>query len=170
MILEIILLHPVIQKIKISWRNSDDDGGDNSDDDDFEGDNYDENTCSDDDDEEFEGPRKRRRAQPKGPKGPKQKIVIPKNRPNFYGAVPGVEVGRIWETRMACCADGIQRPTVAGIHAGNLNDFNYSSLFNIKSNSYQVLKVLIPSHFLADTKTTLTQANVSRTRVKAAEL
>ncbi|XP_046636353.1 E3 ubiquitin-protein ligase UHRF1-like [Daphnia pulicaria] len=95
--------------MKISWRNSDDD---------FEGDKYDENTCSDDDDEEFEGPRKRRRAQPKGPKGPKQKIVIPKNRPNFYGAVPGVQVGRIWETRMACCADGIQRPTVAGIHAG----------------------------------------------------
>lgn len=49
---------------------------------------------------------------------PKQKIIIPKNRPNFYGAVPGVEVGRIWETRMACCADGIHRPTVAGIHAG----------------------------------------------------
>nr|CAH0107673.1 unnamed protein product [Daphnia galeata] len=105
------------KKIKISWRSADD-GDDNSDDEDFDGDKHDEYTCSDDDDEEFEGPRKRRRAQPKGPKGPKQKIVIPKNRPQFYGAVPGVEVGRIWETRMACCADGVQRPTVAGIHAG----------------------------------------------------
>jgi hypothetical protein len=29
---------------------------------------------------------------------------------------------------MACCADGIQRPTVAGIHAGNFKAF---SLFQI---------------------------------------
>lgn len=100
----------------MSWRNADD-GEDNSDDEDFDGGKYND-TCSDD--EEFEGPKKRRRSQPKASQGPKQKIVIPKNRPNFYGAVPGVEVGRIWETRMACCADGIQRPTVAGIHAGYL--------------------------------------------------
>ena len=66
----------------------------------------------DDEDEEYTGRKKSR------PKGPKMKIVIPKDRPNFYGTVPGVPVGRIWETRMACCADGIQRPTVAGIHAG----------------------------------------------------
>ncbi|XP_059154417.1 uncharacterized protein LOC131939900 [Physella acuta] len=40
------------------------------------------------------------------------------NRPNFYGAVPGVEVGTTWLTRMECCRDGIHRPTVAGIHGG----------------------------------------------------
>ncbi|XP_052235920.1 uncharacterized protein LOC127847798 [Dreissena polymorpha] len=40
------------------------------------------------------------------------------NRPNFYGAVEGVEVGASWYTRMECCRDGIHRPTVAGIHAG----------------------------------------------------
>lgn len=99
------------QKFKVSWRNADD-GGDNSDDEDFDG-GKDADIYSDD--EEFVHSRKRRSAQPKGPR---QKIVIPKNRPNFYGAVPGVEVGRIWETRMACCADGIHRPTVAGIHGG----------------------------------------------------
>lgn len=46
------------------------------------------------------------------------------NRPNFYGAVPGVEVGTVWATRMECCRDGIHRPTVAGIHAGQ--DGSYS--------------------------------------------
>ncbi|XP_052816574.1 uncharacterized protein LOC128243088 [Mya arenaria] len=40
------------------------------------------------------------------------------NRPNFYGAVSGVEVGASWYTRMECCRDGIHRPTVAGIHGG----------------------------------------------------
>ncbi|KAK4006052.1 hypothetical protein OUZ56_011182 [Daphnia magna] len=112
------------KKFKMSWRNTDN-GGDNSDDEDFDEAKYDD-TCSDEakyddtcsDDEDFEGPKKKRRSQPKGPRGPKVKIVIPKNRPNFYGAVLGVEVGRVWETRMACCADGIHRPTVAGIHAG----------------------------------------------------
>lgn len=107
----------MFQKPMVSWRNADD-GDDNSEDEDFDGEKYGD-TCSDD--EDFEGPKSRRRSSnKKRPQhlGPKQKIVIPKNRPNFYGAVPGVEVGRIWETRMACCADGIHRPTVAGIHAG----------------------------------------------------
>ncbi len=51
-------------------------------------------------------------------RGPQHKIVVPKNRPNFYGAVPGVEIGRIWEMRMQCSADGVMRPPVAGIHGG----------------------------------------------------
>ncbi|CAG2203935.1 NP95 [Mytilus edulis] len=46
------------------------------------------------------------------------------NRPNFYGAVPGVEVGTVWATRMECCRDGIHRPTVAGIHAGQDGSFS----------------------------------------------
>ncbi len=83
--------------------------GDDSADEDYEGE-YDEDEDSDEDDGEG---RKRKRAA-----GPKPKIVVPKNRPNFYGAVPGVEVGRIWETRMGASADGIQRPPVAGIHGG----------------------------------------------------
>ena len=78
---------------------------------------YEEEDDEDDEDEEFVGVKKKKRT---GPRGPQQKIVIPKDRPNFYGAVSGVEVGTIWETRMACCADGVQRPTVAGIHAGYL--------------------------------------------------
>ncbi|BFZ04299.1 hypothetical protein BsWGS_07338 [Bradybaena similaris] len=43
---------------------------------------------------------------------------VPSNRPNFYGAIPGVEVGTVWATRMECCRDGVHRPTVAGIHGG----------------------------------------------------
>jgi len=68
----------------------------------------------DEDDEEYVRKKKSRPSF----NGPRPKIVIPKDRPNFYGLIPGVPVGRIWETRMACCADGVQRPTVAGIHAG----------------------------------------------------
>ena len=30
----------------------------------------------------------------------------------------GVAVGTWWATRLECCADGIHRPTVAGIHGG----------------------------------------------------
>jgi len=69
---------------------------------------------SDDDDDDYVRKKKSRPLV----KGPRPKIIIPKDRPNFYGAVPGVPVGRLWETRMACCADGIHRPTVAGIHGG----------------------------------------------------
>ena len=36
------------------------------------------------------------------------KRVAP-NRPNFYGAVEGVDVGTVWLTRMECCRDGIHR-------------------------------------------------------------
>jgi E3 ubiquitin-protein ligase UHRF1 len=86
------------------------DAGDDSDDD-FDAGEHDE----DSDDEEYEGRKKCRSTLPKGPR---PKVVIPKNRPNVYGAIPGVEVGRMWATRMECCADGIHRPTVAGIHAG----------------------------------------------------
>ena len=46
--------------------------------------------------------------------------LLPKNRPNFYGAVPGVEIGRIWETRIECSRDGIMRPPVAGIYRGTI--------------------------------------------------
>lgn len=101
-----------VKKPRISWKNADD-GQDDSEDEDFNSDK--EEYGISDDEEEFKGTKQRKSL---APKGPKQKIIIPKNRPNFYGAVPGVEVGRIWETRMACCADGIHRPTVAGIHAG----------------------------------------------------
>lgn len=106
------------KKPKVYWRNSD--GDDNSDDEDFDGGKNDD-SCSGD--EEYFHFKKKKNPQPRGPK---QKIVVPKNRPNFYGAVPGVEVGRIWETRMACCADGIHRPTVAGIHGGD----NFYTTFN----------------------------------------
>lgn len=90
------------------------DGNENSDDEDFNADGED---YSDDDEDDGEYVGKKKSSRPK-PSGPRVRIIIPKNRPQFYGAVPGVEVGRIWETRMACCADGIHRPTVAGIHAG----------------------------------------------------
>ncbi|XP_046332435.1 UHRF1-like protein [Haliotis rufescens] len=43
---------------------------------------------------------------------------IPANRPKFYGAVPGVEIGTVWNYRIDCSRDGIHRPTVAGIHRG----------------------------------------------------
>lgn len=37
-------------------------------------------------------------------------------RENVFGAIPDVEVGTTWAFRMECSADGIHRPTVAGIH------------------------------------------------------
>ncbi|XP_067658495.1 uncharacterized protein [Haliotis asinina] len=43
---------------------------------------------------------------------------IPPNRPNFYGPVPGVEIGTVWNYRIDCSRDGVHRPTVAGIHRG----------------------------------------------------
>ena len=82
-------------------------GDDDTGDEDYEAE-YDD----DSDEEDGEG-RKRKRV-----RGPQNKVIIPKNRPNFYGAVPGVEIGRIWETRMECSRDGIMRPPVAGIHGG----------------------------------------------------
>ncbi|XP_046579731.1 E3 ubiquitin-protein ligase UHRF1-like [Haliotis rubra] len=47
----------------------------------------------------------------------KPKRVSP-NRPKFYGPVPGVEIGTVWNYRIDCSRDGIHRPTVAGIHRG----------------------------------------------------
>ncbi|XP_076445841.1 uncharacterized protein LOC143283484 [Babylonia areolata] len=47
----------------------------------------------------------------------KYQYVMP-DRPNWYGEVPGVEVGTIWTMRIDCCHDGIHRPPVAGIHGG----------------------------------------------------
>nr|CAH0112559.1 unnamed protein product [Daphnia galeata] len=82
-------------------------GDDDTGDEDYEAE-YDD----DSDEEDGEG-RKRKRV-----RGPQHKVIIPKNRPNFYGAVPGVEIGRIWEMRMECSRDGIMRPPVAGIHGG----------------------------------------------------
>lgn len=109
--MSLIVVSSLLQKPKYSVHGDD---GNDEDDEDFEGDDGEE---LDSDDEEFEG-GKRRRSQAARPKGPQPKIIIPKDRPNFYGLVPGVPIGKIWETRMACCADGIHRPTVAGIHAG----------------------------------------------------
>lgn len=93
-------------------------GGEDSGDDDYEEEaeeDFEEDEEEDEDEEEGEG-RKRKRGPKRGPS--KTHIPVPKNRPNFYGAVPGVEIGRIWETRMACSRDGVQRPPVAGIHGG----------------------------------------------------
>jgi len=44
----------------------------------------------------------------------KQKMKI--KRENVFGAIEGVPVGTFWETRLACSADSVHRPTVAGIH------------------------------------------------------
>ncbi|KAK0049317.1 E3 ubiquitin-protein ligase UHRF1 [Biomphalaria pfeifferi] len=51
-------------------------------------------------------------------------IKVQANRPNFYGAVPDIEVGTVWSTRMECCRDGVHRPTVAGIHGGELGAYS----------------------------------------------
>lgn len=48
----------------------------------------------------------------------KQVTRTPTDRPNFYGPIPGVDVGTEWATRMECSRDGVHRPTVAGIHGG----------------------------------------------------
>ncbi|XP_013395770.1 E3 ubiquitin-protein ligase UHRF1-like [Lingula anatina] len=45
------------------------------------------------------------------------KKIYPK-RENSYGAIEGVDVGFIWETRMECSRAGIHRPPVSGIHGG----------------------------------------------------
>ncbi|PIK36484.1 putative E3 ubiquitin-protein ligase UHRF1 [Apostichopus japonicus] len=37
-------------------------------------------------------------------------------RENFFGAIDGIEVGTTWDMRIYCSADGVHRPTVAGIH------------------------------------------------------
>lgn len=99
-------------------------GGEDSGDDDYEEEaeeDFEEDEEEDEDEEEGEG-RKRKRGPKRGPS--KTHIPVPKNRPNFYGAVPGVEIGRIWETRMACSRDGVQRPPVAGIHGGTKTQAN----------------------------------------------
>lgn len=52
-----------------------------------------------------------------------RKTYQPPNRPrkspnkssHRFGAIPGIPVGTIWKTRMACCHDGVHRQTVAGI-------------------------------------------------------
>ncbi|XP_043230631.1 histone-lysine N-methyltransferase family member SUVH9-like [Amphibalanus amphitrite] len=69
---------------------------------------------SDDEDYDDEGGRRRARK----PYTPRIRVSVPKNRENVYGAIPGVAVGTWWQTRLECCADGIHRPTVAGIHSG----------------------------------------------------
>ncbi|KAF0287146.1 E3 ubiquitin-protein ligase UHRF1 [Amphibalanus amphitrite] len=69
---------------------------------------------SEDEDYEDEGGRRRARK----PYTPRIRVSVPKNRENVYGAIPGVAVGTWWQTRLECCADGIHRPTVAGIHSG----------------------------------------------------
>lgn len=43
-------------------------------------------------------------------------LKAPKNRQNVFGEIPGCPVGTTWSTRLACCIDGVHRPTVAGIH------------------------------------------------------
>ncbi len=102
------------QKPKYSLHGDD---GDNEADEDFDNDKYSDDD-SDDEDIEFDEGSSRKRKRPALPAGPRPRVVVPKDRINFYGAVPGIEIGKIWETRMACCADGVQRPPVAGIHGG----------------------------------------------------
>ena len=34
---------------------------------------------------------------------------------DFFGPIPGVEVGTSWCFRVDCCASGVHRPPVAGI-------------------------------------------------------
>lgn len=46
------------------------------------------------------------------------RVRVPKDRPNVYGAIPGVEIGTVWQMRLECSAAGVHRPTVAGIHGG----------------------------------------------------
>ena len=103
----------MIQKFK-SWKNEDLDQSDE--DEDFVDSN--DSEYSDEDSPRKKKNKKGIRRTKGTPAALRPKVVIPKDRPNFYGAVPGIPVGKIWETRMACCADGVQRPTVAGIHAG----------------------------------------------------
>ncbi|KAH9495486.1 hypothetical protein Btru_012969 [Bulinus truncatus] len=50
--------------------------------------------------------------------------VVQPNRPNFYGAVPDIDVGTVWRTRLECSHDGVHRPPVAGIHAGDQGAFS----------------------------------------------
>ncbi|RUS80453.1 hypothetical protein EGW08_011769 [Elysia chlorotica] len=54
----------------------------------------------------------------------KQITRTPTDRPNFYGPIPGVEVGTEWDTRIECSRDGVHRPTVAGIHGGQDGAFS----------------------------------------------
>ncbi|KIP11978.1 hypothetical protein PHLGIDRAFT_397189 [Phlebiopsis gigantea 11061_1 CR5-6] len=49
-----------------------------------------------------------------GEKGAMKRLHDPKT----FGAIPSVEVGKWWETRMACSADAIHAPWVAGISGG----------------------------------------------------
>lgn len=43
-------------------------------------------------------------------------IVKKVPRENTFGSIAGIEVGTTWDMRMDCSADGVHRPTVAGIH------------------------------------------------------
>ncbi|KAJ3038176.1 hypothetical protein HDV00_000921 [Rhizophlyctis rosea] len=44
------------------------------------------------------------------------KKIGPTPTENVFGSIPGIEVGKWWPTRMACCYDRIHRPPVSGIH------------------------------------------------------
>lgn len=46
-------------------------------------------------------------------------LRVPKNRENVFGEIPGCPVGTSWDSRLACCIDGVHRPTVAGIHGSD---------------------------------------------------
>ncbi|KAJ7379533.1 hypothetical protein OS493_015324 [Desmophyllum pertusum] len=50
----------------------------------------------------------------------KKPLRAPKNRENVFGEIPGSPVGSFWFTRLACCIDGVHRPTVAGIHGNDV--------------------------------------------------
>ncbi|KAI0236721.1 E3 ubiquitin-protein ligase UHRF1 [Lamellibrachia satsuma] len=50
--------------------------------------------------------------------GDECRVRVPKDRPNVYGAIPGVEIGTVWQMRIECSRAGVHRPTVAGIHGG----------------------------------------------------
>lgn len=34
-------------------------------------------------------------------------VRVPKNRENVFGEIPGCPVGTSWDTRLACCIDGV---------------------------------------------------------------
>ncbi|PAA52439.1 hypothetical protein BOX15_Mlig032978g2 [Macrostomum lignano] len=96
-----------------NWVPSSGRRGRGSDDDDDEYDSKDE-----DSDGEGGGSRRARRAAAASGSSVFDRPKVAKNRPNIYGAIAGVAVGTLFETRIDACLAGLHRPTVAGIHGG----------------------------------------------------
>ncbi|KAL0253682.1 hypothetical protein I308_101058 [Cryptococcus tetragattii IND107] len=53
------------------------------------------------------------------------KLGVRIHNPKTFGHIPGVEVGKLWATRMEASADAVHAPTVAGI-SGNPHDGAWS--------------------------------------------